>query len=126
MTSIRKNINLNVIRILLYFKTYFILSVKQQPEIISMNLAGFVLIKRSEHILFFRKKILYFKVRSRIIMIIKSAGQAADLVGRRPVILAASALFLVGAVVCAAAPERWVLLGGRILLGIAIGKCFPI
>ncbi|PAV78174.1 hypothetical protein WR25_26187 [Diploscapter pachys] len=49
------------------------------------------------------------------------AGQAADLVGRRPVILAASALFLVGAVVCAAAPERWVLLGGRILLGIAIG-----
>ncbi|VDK28146.1 unnamed protein product [Anisakis simplex] len=37
------------------------------------------------------------------------------------VILIASATFTIGAVMCGAAPDRWTLFGGRILLGIAIG-----
>lgn len=41
------------------------------------------------------------------------------------VILAASATFIVGAVLCGAAPERWTLFGGRVLLGVAIGMNRP-
>jgi SP family myo-inositol transporter-like MFS transporter 13 len=41
--------------------------------------------------------------------------------GRRKVIIAASALFSIGAVICGAAPNRYVLLIGRVLLGLAIG-----
>uniref|UniRef100_A0A914R1E2 Major facilitator superfamily (MFS) profile domain-containing protein n=1 Tax=Parascaris equorum TaxID=6256 RepID=A0A914R1E2_PAREQ len=37
------------------------------------------------------------------------------------VILAASATFIVGAVLCGAAPELWTLFSGRVLLGVAIG-----
>ncbi|VDM44807.1 unnamed protein product [Toxocara canis] len=49
------------------------------------------------------------------------AGKSSDHFGRRMVILAASATFMAGAVLCGVAPERWTLFGGRILLGIAIG-----
>lgn len=49
------------------------------------------------------------------------AGKSGDYFGRRMVILAASATFIVGAVLCGAAPERWSLFGGRVLLGVAIG-----
>ncbi|GMS79049.1 hypothetical protein PENTCL1PPCAC_1224 [Pristionchus entomophagus] len=49
------------------------------------------------------------------------AGKTSDMFGRRPVNLVASGIFLAGAVVCAVAPERWTLLVGRALLGIAIG-----
>ncbi|GMT31340.1 hypothetical protein PFISCL1PPCAC_22637 [Pristionchus fissidentatus] len=50
-----------------------------------------------------------------------AAGKTSDSFGRRPVILVASGVFFVGAIVCAAAPERYTLLVGRALLGIAIG-----
>ncbi|GMS78916.1 hypothetical protein PENTCL1PPCAC_1091, partial [Pristionchus entomophagus] len=49
------------------------------------------------------------------------AGKTSDMFGRRPVNLVASGVFFVGAIVCAVAPERWSLLVGRALLGVAIG-----
>lgn len=49
------------------------------------------------------------------------AGQATDRFGRRPVILCASLVFLVGAIVMGAAPEKVTLLVGRIIVGIGIG-----
>ncbi|KAK0402252.1 hypothetical protein QR680_016233 [Steinernema hermaphroditum] len=49
------------------------------------------------------------------------AGPSADKFGRRKIIMASSFLFTVGALICAAAPEKITLLIGRILLGLAIG-----
>lgn len=49
------------------------------------------------------------------------AGPATDRFGRRPVILCASLVFLAGAVVMGAAPEKVTLLVGRIIVGIGIG-----
>ncbi|KAG0728729.1 Proton myo-inositol cotransporter [Chionoecetes opilio] len=49
------------------------------------------------------------------------AGAATDRYGRRLVILSASLVFLVGAVVMGAAPEKVTLLVGRIIVGIGIG-----
>jgi predicted MFS family arabinose efflux permease len=42
--------------------------------------------------------------------------------GRKYTILGSSLLFICGAVLCAASPDKDVLLVGRILLGVAIGK----
>jgi SP family myo-inositol transporter-like MFS transporter 13 len=50
------------------------------------------------------------------------AGPASDYFGRKRIIVVASLVFSAGALLCAAAPERYTLLLGRILLGIAIGK----
>ncbi|XP_042870276.1 proton myo-inositol cotransporter-like isoform X2 [Penaeus japonicus] len=49
------------------------------------------------------------------------AGPATDRFGRRPVILVASVIFTVGAVVMGAAPEKVTLLIGRIIVGLGIG-----
>lgn len=49
------------------------------------------------------------------------AGESSDRFGRRKVILSASAIFTIGAFICGAAPNRWILLAGRVILGIAIG-----
>ncbi len=55
-----------------------------------------------------------------------------DRLGRKPVILAASVVFTVGSIVMGAADGKEVLLAGRIVVGIGIGKecavtwkCFP-
>ncbi|XP_071548629.1 proton myo-inositol cotransporter-like isoform X2 [Panulirus ornatus] len=49
------------------------------------------------------------------------AGPATDHYGRRPIILSASVIFVVGAVIMGVAPEKITLLIGRFAAGIAIG-----
>uniref|UniRef100_A0A7E4V885 MFS domain-containing protein n=1 Tax=Panagrellus redivivus TaxID=6233 RepID=A0A7E4V885_PANRE len=49
------------------------------------------------------------------------AAPTADRYGRRPVIMASSVVFVIGAIVCAAAMSKEALVVGRILLGVAIG-----
>ncbi|MBO0902816.1 sugar porter family MFS transporter [Jiella sonneratiae] len=49
------------------------------------------------------------------------AGGIADSLGRRKVIIAAAALFVVGALLCAFADSYLLLLAGRLVLGLAIG-----
>ncbi|KAL3989923.1 Sugar transporter family protein [Acanthocheilonema viteae] len=50
-----------------------------------------------------------------------TAGKSSDKFGRRKVIISATVFFMAGSIVCGAAFDRWTLLVGRILLGIAIG-----
>jgi sugar porter (SP) family MFS transporter len=50
-----------------------------------------------------------------------SAGRIADLVGRRDVIMATTALFTLGAFVSAIAPSGLVLLVGRLVVGMGVG-----
>jgi SP family myo-inositol transporter-like MFS transporter 13 len=50
------------------------------------------------------------------------AGVASDRLGRKKMILGASFLFTVGALVCGGAPDKIVLLIGRVLVGLALGK----
>ena len=49
------------------------------------------------------------------------AGSLADRLGRRPVLLATAAIFVLGSIVSAVAPDLAVLLTGRLLVGIGIG-----
>ena len=49
------------------------------------------------------------------------AGGLSDHFGRKPVILVVAVIFLVGAIVSAAAPDLPVLIAGRLLVGIGIG-----
>lgn len=49
------------------------------------------------------------------------AGALADKLGRRPAIFIASALFIVGGLVEAFSPGSWVLVGGRLIVGFAVG-----
>lgn len=51
-----------------------------------------------------------------------AGGVLNGVVGRRPCILLASLLFIAGAVVLAAAPDKETLLGGRVVVGLGIGK----
>jgi sugar porter (SP) family MFS transporter len=50
-----------------------------------------------------------------------AAGRVADLVGRRDVIMATTALFTLGAFVSAIAPSAFVLLVGRLVVGVGVG-----
>ncbi|VDO20428.1 unnamed protein product [Brugia timori] len=49
------------------------------------------------------------------------AGPASDHFGRKKIILSSSVVFVIGAAICALAPEKITLLIGRFLLGFAIG-----
>jgi MFS transporter, SP family, galactose:H+ symporter len=49
------------------------------------------------------------------------AGTLADKIGRKPTLLFAGALFAVGAVIQAVAPDEIVLVGGRLVVGFAVG-----
>jgi len=50
-----------------------------------------------------------------------TAGPISDRFGRKPLILASGVVFTFGAVLCAVAFDKWMLLAGRMLLGVAIG-----
>uniref|UniRef100_A0A914P641 Major facilitator superfamily (MFS) profile domain-containing protein n=1 Tax=Panagrolaimus davidi TaxID=227884 RepID=A0A914P641_9BILA len=49
------------------------------------------------------------------------AGVASDKFGRKKMIVLSTIIFSIGAIICAAAFDRWILVVGRILLGLAIG-----
>ena len=49
------------------------------------------------------------------------AGPLSDWVGRKPIIIASSTLFAVGAGIMAAAPYVYVLMVGRIVVGLGVG-----
>lgn len=49
------------------------------------------------------------------------AGPLSDKIGRKPVILIADTFFTAGAILMAAAPEIWVLMLGRIIVGVGVG-----
>jgi sugar porter (SP) family MFS transporter len=50
------------------------------------------------------------------------AGRLSDRLGRRRLIITAAVVFIAGAFVCAFAPTVWVLIAGRIILGLAVGS----
>ncbi|ESO89863.1 hypothetical protein LOTGIDRAFT_218322 [Lottia gigantea] len=49
------------------------------------------------------------------------AGFLTDFLGRKKTIMIASVVFVIGAIMMGAAPDKYVLLGGRIIVGIGIG-----
>uniref|UniRef100_A0A914Y6J5 Major facilitator superfamily (MFS) profile domain-containing protein n=1 Tax=Panagrolaimus superbus TaxID=310955 RepID=A0A914Y6J5_9BILA len=49
------------------------------------------------------------------------AGVASDRFGRKKMIVLSTIIFSIGAIICASAFDRWILVVGRILLGLAIG-----
>ncbi|KAK6130260.1 hypothetical protein DH2020_036001 [Rehmannia glutinosa] len=49
------------------------------------------------------------------------ASKACNVLGRRPTILMASCFFIAGAILCAFAEFKWMLIVGRILFGIGVG-----
>ena len=49
------------------------------------------------------------------------AGPFADLFGRKPILLVAAFVFTMGAVIMAVAPYPWVLLIGRLVVGVGVG-----
>lgn len=57
------------------------------------------------------------------------AGFLTDLIGRKKVVMIASVIFTIGAAVMGAAPQKEVLLVGRLVVGAGIGLCllfFPL
>jgi sugar porter (SP) family MFS transporter len=51
-----------------------------------------------------------------------AAGRIADRVGRRPTVLGTAALFVAGVLLAAFSPTYWVLVGARVIIGIAVGS----
>lgn len=49
------------------------------------------------------------------------ASKACTILGRKPTITMASSFFVGGAVICAAAEMKWMIIVGRILFGIGVG-----
>lgn len=81
---------------LIFIKSQFSLSVFQQELVVSVVLLG-------------------------VVSGALSGGRLADLFGRRLMLLVTSVIFVVGAVICAAAPSLGALLVGRIVVGLGIG-----
>jgi sugar porter (SP) family MFS transporter len=50
------------------------------------------------------------------------AGKLADLIGRRPTVLATAALFVVGVAIAAFSPSYWILVLARVVIGVAVGS----
>lgn len=53
------------------------------------------------------------------------SGRAADLFGRRRVFVAGSALFTLGTLIAATAPDQWFLVGGRVVQGAGAAALSP-
>jgi sugar porter (SP) family MFS transporter len=51
-----------------------------------------------------------------------AAGRIADRIGRRPTVLGTAALFVVGVMLAASAPSYGVLVGARVVIGLAVGS----
>ena len=51
-----------------------------------------------------------------------AAGRIADRVGRRPTVLGTAALFVAGVLLAAASPNYAVLVGARVVIGLAVGS----
>ena len=51
-----------------------------------------------------------------------AAGRVADVVGRRPTILATALIFVVGVLLAAFAPAYWTLILARFVIGLAVGS----
>ena len=49
------------------------------------------------------------------------AGPLSDKIGRKPVILLADIFFTLGAATMAMAPEIWILMVGRVIVGLGVG-----
>lgn len=49
------------------------------------------------------------------------SGLLTEVLGRKPVLIIASIVFTIGAAVTAGSPDKYVLLGGRVIVGIGIG-----
>jgi MFS family permease len=54
------------------------------------------------------------------------AGKFSDMYGRRKMIVISSLIFVVGAAICGIGVNKFILLAGRIFLGIAIGRFFSV
>jgi sugar porter (SP) family MFS transporter len=50
------------------------------------------------------------------------AGRIADRLGRRPTVMITACVFVVGVALAAFAPEFWILLAARIIIGLAVGS----
>lgn len=50
------------------------------------------------------------------------AGALSDLIGRKPVTLLSSVIFVIGAVLMTFAHQYWLLLLGRVVVGVGVGK----
>src|SRR5450755_4087524 len=51
-----------------------------------------------------------------------AAGKIADRIGRRPTVLGTAALFVVGVMIAAFSPSYAVLVGARVIIGLAVGS----
>ncbi|MDQ1721035.1 MAG: hypothetical protein QOI26_769, partial [Pseudonocardiales bacterium] len=51
-----------------------------------------------------------------------AAGRIADRVGRRPTVLGTAALFVAGVLLAAVSPDYGVLVGARVIIGLAVGS----
>ena len=49
------------------------------------------------------------------------AGPLSDWAGRKPIIIASSLLFSIGSIIMAAAPYVYVLMIGRLIIGLGVG-----
>ena len=49
------------------------------------------------------------------------ASKACTKLGRKPTITMASTFFIAGAIICAAAEKKWMIITGRILFGVGVG-----
>ena len=55
-----------------------------------------------------------------------AGGTLNDVTGRRPMIILASILFMAGAIIMCFSPSKEVLVIGRLVVGLGVGKALPL